>query len=201
MRGVALTILLVVVACAGVEPGGRHASAAALGPSATVDTFSGAVRARLGAVVSAARHRFHIPGVAVWVSVPGEGTWEGAYGYADADTARPLTLADHLPIGSVTKTFTATVILKLVEERRLSLSSPISRWFPGVQDARRITVRMLLDMTSGIYDEFATGSQLLARFVAHPQAIISPAEIVRLAVQHGPVDPPGTSYYYSSTTM
>ena len=167
-------------------------------PSAVVDTFPPAVRTQLQSVVTVARDRYHIPGVTVWVSVPGEGFWEGAYGYADLHAARPLTLGAHLPIGSVTKTFTATVILKLVEERRLSLSAPISRWVPQVQDARRITVRMLLDMTSGIYDEFRSGSRLLAAVRAHPRVMVTPAAIVRLAVAHGPVGPPGTAYYSST---
>ena len=134
----------------------------------------------------------------MWVSVPAEGTWVGAYGEADLQSDQRLTLADHFPIGSVTKTFTATVILRLVQQGRLTLSAPISHWVPWVQDARQITVRMLLDMTSGIYDEYQSDSQLIEEISGHPHRSFPPEEIVRMAVAHGPVTPPGT-FGYSST--
>ncbi len=134
----------------------------------------------------------------MWVSVPGEGQWEAAYGEADLQSGQRLTLADHFPVGSVTKTFTATVILRLVQEGLLALSAPISHWVPWVQDARQITVRMLLNMTSGIYDEYQSDSQLIEDISGHPHRSFKPEEIVRMAVAHGPVGPPGTPEYSST---
>ena len=134
----------------------------------------------------------------VWVSVPGEGEWEEAYGKADLQSGQPLSLADHFPIGSVTKTFTATVILQLVQQGRLSLSAPISHWVPWVQNARQITVQMLLNMTSGIYDEYQSDSQLIDDISGRPDLAFTPEHIVRMAVAHGPVGPPGTSGYTST---
>jgi D-alanyl-D-alanine carboxypeptidase len=134
----------------------------------------------------------------VWVSVPGEGDWEEAYGEANLKSGQLLTLADHFPIGSVTKTFTATVILRLVQEGRISLSAPISRWVPWVQNARQITVSMLLNMTSGIYDEYQSDAQLIEEISGHPHRVFTPEQIVRMAVRHGPVGPPGTGGYTST---
>ena len=134
----------------------------------------------------------------MWVSVPGEGVWERAYGEADLHTGQRLSLADHFPIGSVTKTFTATVILRLVQQGRLSLSAPISRWVPWVQDARQITVRMLLNMTSGIYDEYQSDSQLIEEISGRPHLVFTPRQIVHMAVAHGPSGPPGTPGYSST---
>jgi D-alanyl-D-alanine carboxypeptidase len=166
--------------------------------SGAVDTFPARTQARLNGFVNEVRRLYGIPGVMVWVSVPGEGEWEGAYGKADLQSGQPLTLEDHFPIGSVTKTFTATVILQLVQDGRLALSAPISRWVPWVQDARQITVQMLLNMTSGIYDEYQSNSQLIEEISGHPHRVFTPEEIVRMAVAHGPVGPPGTSGYTST---
>src|SRR6516165_7126768 len=82
--------------------------------SGAVDTFPVHTESRLNGLVNEVRRLYRIPGVMVWVSVPGEGEWEEAYGKADLQSGQPLSLADHFPIGSVTKTFTATVILQLV---------------------------------------------------------------------------------------
>ena len=122
----------------------------------------------------------------------------GAYGEADLQDGQRLTFADHFPIGSVTKTFTATVILRLVQQGRLALSDPISDWLPWVQNAREITVRMLLNMTSGIYDEYQSDSQLIEEISGRPHLVFTPRQIVHMAVAHGPSGPPGTTGYSST---
>ncbi len=166
--------------------------------SGVVDTFPPRTQSRLNDLVKEVRGLYHIPGVMVWVSVPGEGQWEEVYGEADLQSGQRLTLADHFPIGSVTKTFTATVILRLVQEGLLALSAPISQWVPWVQDAHQITVRMLLNMTSGIYDEYQSDSQLIDEISGHRRLVFTPHQIVRMAVAHGPVGPPGTPGYSST---
>jgi len=79
------------------------------------------------------------------------GTWRGASGYAS-----PRRLAapeNRFGIGSTTKTFVATVVLQLVGEGRLSLEDEVGRWLPGrVRGGRRITIRELLNHTSGLRD-------------------------------------------------
>jgi D-alanyl-D-alanine carboxypeptidase len=196
--GMSIAVLTLIGVSAGTFGFPADATSATPSPPAVLDTFPPGTQARLNGLVTEARSLYHIPGVIVSVSVPGEGIWEGAYGEADLQSSQRLSLADHFPIGSVTKTFTATVILRLVQEGLLTLSAPISRWVPQVQDARQITVRMLLHMTSGIYDEFGSGSQLIDETTAHPHRTITPEEVVRLAVAHGPVGPPGTPEYSST---
>jgi CubicO group peptidase (beta-lactamase class C family) len=117
-------------------------------------------------VVAVARQTYQIPGRAVAVTVPGEGCWVSASGLANTTSGAPLQLSDEFPIASITKTFTATVILQLVQQGKLSLSAPLSRWLPYVQHARRITIKMLLGMTSGIYSEPA--GQLAQQMAADP---------------------------------
>ncbi|MFI0041574.1 serine hydrolase domain-containing protein [Streptomyces sp. NPDC017249] len=83
--------------------------------------------------------------------------WTATDGTADLRTGRPMNTTDRLRAGSVTKTFTATVVLRLAAERRLSLDAPVERYLPGLiraggYDGRRITVRQLLRHTSGLPD-------------------------------------------------
>ncbi|MFF7977919.1 serine hydrolase domain-containing protein [Streptomyces sp. NPDC007901] len=74
-----------------------------------------------------------------------------------AAAGRDITRADRFRAGSITKTFIATVVLQLAAEHRLSLSDPVERYLPGLlrgpgTDGRRITLRALLDHTSGLAD-------------------------------------------------
>ena len=102
-----------------------------------------------------------ITGAAVLVTDPTEdascGRWAETDGTADLRTGRRMNAADRLRVGSVTKTFTATLVLQLVAEHRLSLEDPVDRFLPGLinrhgYDGRRITVRQLLQHTSRLPD-------------------------------------------------
>lgn len=93
------------------------------------------------------------PGVSLHVR--GTSTWSGAAGTADLATKRPMRATDRFRAGSIMKTFVATVTLQLVEERKLSLDAPLPAVLPAHVTARfpeadRITVRMLLNHTSGL---------------------------------------------------
>jgi D-alanyl-D-alanine carboxypeptidase len=94
-----------------------------------------------------------VPGVVLSVSVPGYAPWNGASGLADRDPERAMAPDTPVRIASVSKMFTAVVVLQLVEEGRLSLDEPVATWLPdSVPGGKRITVRQLLQHTSGLYD-------------------------------------------------
>ncbi|WP_206184973.1 serine hydrolase domain-containing protein [Thermoactinospora rubra] len=84
--------------------------------------------------------------------------WFGTAGVADMTTGRKRRPGEHFRIGSFTKAFTATVILHLVAEGRLTLDDTVARWLPGVveehlgADGTKITIRQLLNHTSGLPD-------------------------------------------------
>src|SRR5712691_3899417 len=81
------------------------------------------------------------------------GTWHGATGFSNLRTKTAMRPDDRFRIGSVTKTFLATIVLQLAGEGRLHLDDKVARWFPGlVPYARAITVRELLNHTSGLFD-------------------------------------------------
>lgn len=93
-----------------------------------------------------------IPGALVSVDAPGRGVYTKAYGVADLSTGRPMTVDDHVRIGSVTKTFTATAILRASDEGKLSLDDALSRYVPDVPNGDTITLRDLLGMRGGVWD-------------------------------------------------
>jgi D-alanyl-D-alanine carboxypeptidase len=92
------------------------------------------------------------PGVVALVR-SGQQTWQGAGGLGDLGAKRPARAGDRFRIGSVTKSFVATVALQLVGEDKLGLDDHLERWLPGlVPNGDDITVRQLLNHTSGLYD-------------------------------------------------
>src|SRR5690554_3881875 len=131
-------------------------AAAPVPAAATVTTASaahffdpGELPELLDAVVAAGA-----PGAFIEVRT-GHHRWSGASGVADLDRQRPMKPWLRHRVASITKTFVATTMLQLVEEERLGLDDPIRRWLPdliGTGSDSRITVRMLLNHTSGIGD-------------------------------------------------
>ncbi|WP_436843125.1 serine hydrolase domain-containing protein [Streptomyces collinus] len=142
------------------------AAALVCAPAATALTPAAATHpcgtpAELGRSVRHLVTHDRIAGASVLVTEPGTtapcARWTATYGTADLRTGRPMNTTDRLRVGSVTKTFTATVVLQLAAERRLSLDAPVERYLPGLihghgHDGRRITVRQILRHTSGLPD-------------------------------------------------
>ena len=144
--------------------------------------------------------------VSVLASVTGpDGPRSARSGVANISTGQPVPLDGEFRIGSVTKTFVATVVLQLVGEGRLSLDDTVAHWLPGavegnINDGSRITIRELLQMTSGIYD-YVNDLPLVASaagFEANRFRTYTPQQLVALAMQHQPLFAPGTSASYSN---
>ena len=127
-------------------------------------------------------------------------------GTAERGTRRPMPRNGRFRIGSTTKTFTATVVLQLVGEGRMSLEDTVEQWLPGVvqgngNDGSQITVRQLLQHTSGIRD---VGPEIPALksadgYQAERFRTYTPEELVGLAMQHPPNFSPGADWSYSNT--
>ena len=98
-----------------------------------------------------------IPGAILAVQTTG-GVWTGAAGKADVDANVPMTPNMQVRIAGVTKVFTAALIMKLVEENKIALTDTVQQWLPDliapgtVPYSAQITVAMLLNHTSGLYD-------------------------------------------------
>ncbi|WP_244409927.1 serine hydrolase domain-containing protein [Streptomyces albofaciens] len=96
-------------------------------------------------------------GISVTVKSPRCGVWNGGVGLADLKTGRQVVGNEHSRIASNTKTWTATVVLQLVGEGRIKLDDTVDHYLPGLirtghHDGRKITVRQLLQHTSGLPD-------------------------------------------------
>jgi D-alanyl-D-alanine carboxypeptidase len=93
----------------------------------------------------------------------------------------------------------ATVVLQLVAEHRLSLGDTIARWLPGLAPGgASMTVQELLQHTSGIYS-YSSDPGFQQALAADPTRVWRPTELVRIAVAHPPLFPPGTAFVYSNT--
>ncbi|MGZ3421419.1 MAG: serine hydrolase domain-containing protein [Polyangiales bacterium] len=97
-------------------------------------------------------------------------------------------------IGSVTKTFTSAVILSLEAEGKVALTDPLSKWIDMVPKTDGVTVRMLLNHTSGIFNYTEDPAFLVDRTTKR-----TPREIVDFATTHDPYFAPGTDWHYSNT--
>jgi D-alanyl-D-alanine carboxypeptidase len=110
-----------------------------------------------------------------------------------------MAATDRFRVASITKTFVATVVLQLVAEGKLSLDDRVERWLPGlVPNGRAITIRELLDHTSGLFDYFGDRAFVRA-VVAQPGRIWPPRRLVAIAASHPPLFPPGRDWSYSNT--
>lgn len=105
-------------------------------------------------------------GTVVAIVDPERGTILKAYGTADTAGA-PMTPDLHYRIGSVTKTFTADAILRLVDQGKLALTDPMSRYVDDLPYGDQITIQDLLAMRSGMYD-FANDTDFFNRYIADP---------------------------------
>ncbi|MFJ2234932.1 serine hydrolase domain-containing protein [Streptomyces sp. NPDC087859] len=127
-------------------------------------------------------------------------------GTAAMNTRRPMPRDGRFRIGSATKTFTATVVLQLVGEGRMSLEDTVEQWLPGVvrgngNDGSQITVRQLLQHTSGIPDVGPEISALKSAdgYRAERFRTYTPEELVGLAMRHPAKFSPGHGWSYSNT--
>lgn len=125
--------------------------------------------------------------------------WSATAGTADLGTGRPMNTTDRFRVGSVTKTFTATVVLQLAAERRLSLDAPVDRYLPGLirsggYDGRHITVRQLLQHTSGLPDYLEAPEWQYPERQRHRR--FEPDQLVARALE---LPPPDAAWHYANT--
>lgn len=145
------------------------------------------------------------PGVLVDVRTPRR-TIKVRAGYGNLTNKTPVPWNARFRIGSYTKPFVAATVLQLVGEGRLSLDTTVEELLPGVvrgngNDGRRITVRQLLQHTSGLpnYNQDLPVLFTLEGFQRHRSDTVTPQQAVGLAMRHQPDFAPGTAWSYSNT--
>jgi D-alanyl-D-alanine carboxypeptidase len=190
-----LLALLLLVACLVGSAWSVYSPAqAATTRSIGEPPFAGKLRPLLEAKMKQLR----IPGAIVFVDDPGQGSWTTTLGTRDLATKAPMQVKSYMRIGSITKTFTGTVILQLVDQHKLRLDDPVSKYQPEVPNGVHITLRELLNMSSGLFnysDDEGFGQALLA----DPYKAWDPKELVTIAFKHRPYFAPGKGWHYSNT--
>lgn len=184
MAGLAVAALA-VAGCGG--DGGEVDSEFAAEVDAAAQTMLEAASASTGATAAY-----------VAVSDPERGEYSQAYGTASVDGPE-ATLEDNYPIGSVTKGYTAVVVLQLVQDGDLALDDTVGELLPdlGQPDLESLTVEQLLSMTSGVADYVNVPDAVIAEVTDDPTRVWEPKELIAAGVGAG-VDPAGTPGY--STT-
>ena len=125
-----------------------------------------ALRAKLDTLLTDQLTATGVPGLAGSVRI-GKEVWTGATGVADLKTKAPYALDSFVRIASITKTYTATAVLRLVDQLKLGLDDVLEKYVPGVVNGKVATIEDLLAMRSGIPD-FTANAAFNKRFDADP---------------------------------
>ncbi|WP_252737541.1 serine hydrolase [Citreicella sp. C3M06] len=165
-----------------------------MGPDAPLPD---AVAAQLDAAVRAALPFAAAPGIIAGVQTP-EGRWTAAYGIADPETGRAMQTGLHTRIGSLTKTFTGTLLMQLADSGALSLDDPISAYVEDIPNGERISLRMLANMTSGLPNYTLTDA-FWADFAADSGRVYTPEDLLSYIATEPPLFEPGARFDYSNT--
>lgn len=151
-------------------------------------------RAAIDQALTEEMNRSGYPGMVagVWSR---DGSYVTAQGVSDLDTGAPISPDQPTRVGSITKTFTATLILQLVDRGRLRLSDRLSEFFPRVPQARRIRIRNLLNHTSGVPD---LPSGVSARIFLAPETQWRPGQLIRRSSLQPSECAVGECWHYSN---
>ncbi|MFI6182976.1 serine hydrolase domain-containing protein [Nonomuraea sp. NPDC051191] len=129
----------------------------------------------------------------------GSGTWAGTSGSNDLH-GTPVPAGARWRIGSVTKTFVATLILQLAGQRRIGLDTPMAEYLPGLLPrGEQITIRMLLNHTSGTGDYAATWEDSPAGFRRLATTTYTPQQLIDRGIALPLTSAPGGQWAYSNT--
>src|SRR6202167_5680667 len=156
--------------------------------------ISAALQEKVDAVVGQALTSTGIPSASIAIVQNGAITYLHAYGEGRIDPLTPATPSMRYSIGSISKQFTATAVLLLAEQGKLSLDDPVSRFVPNLTRGSEVTIRQLLSHTSGYQDYW-------------PQDYVPPFMLTSITADEimtrwarKPLDfDPGTKWQYSNT--
>jgi CubicO group peptidase (beta-lactamase class C family) len=183
------TFAAIGVACAASS----FAAASAVTPHAALTP---AQRASIDALVRRTMAAQKIPGISVEVAVGGHTLY--ARGFGTRSAGAPVTPATVFAVGSITKQFTAACVVMLAEQRSLDLDAPVSRYLAHVPHGDEVTVRELLDQTSGLAD-YTAQPALQAAVGKDKLTDVTPARLLAMIAQKRLAFQPGARFAYSNT--
>ncbi|MFE7133249.1 serine hydrolase domain-containing protein [Streptomyces sp. NPDC057638] len=158
------------------------------------------VAARLDAAVRQVMRETGTPGVTVGLWAPEKGEYVRSFGVADKATDAPMDPGLFTRIGSVTKTFTVTALLELVDRGEVGLDDPIGQYVDGVPNGDRITLRELAGMRSGLFN-YSEDDSFDKALTTDPEGYFSPQELLNFSFRHPVNFAPGAEFEYSNTNL
>ncbi|MFE6841733.1 serine hydrolase domain-containing protein [Streptomyces sp. NPDC057686] len=141
-----------------------------------------------------------IPGVMVSLSAPGKGEYVRAFGVADKATGQSISTNMYMRIGSVTKTFTVTALLQLVDQGKVGLDDPIGKYVSGVPNGDRITLRELAGMRSGLFN-YSEDEGFFKALTSNPRRPFTPQELLAYSFKHPVLFEPNAKFSYCNTNL
>ena len=166
-------------------------------PESALQTLEGDTAVALHDAVELALAQTAASGAVVGVRSP-EGTWIEAFGDAAPGTA--MTTDIYQRVGSITKTFTGTLVLQLAEEGLLSLDDPISMYLDGIPNGDTVTIRLMISMTSGLAS-YTLDPGWQEQYFSDPLKVWTPDELLAIIKQLTPSFAPGAEYEYSNSNF
>lgn len=167
----------------------------------TSPSFSSEIQTQMTSAVQKIMRDYKVPGAIVGVWQKGKGEYTKAFGEAQVGGGgKPMTTDMLWRIASITKTFTANAILQLVDEKKVSLNDKLSKfsWSAGLANADQITVRMLLNHTSGYPDLENDAPGFQKERFGNPNKVWTHDEILAWGRTLQPLFPPGQGYHYTN---
>jgi len=176
------------------------AAAAICAPAQTVDTVSPELRSQIDRIAAQVLEATGVPSASVAIVQHGKLVYTHAYGSArlatDSSPAVPATPEMRYSIGSISKQFTATAILLLQEQGKLSIDDPVGKYIPGLTRGNEVTIREILSHTSGYQDYWPEDYEMTS--MNHPET----AQQIIDTWGKKPLDfEPGTQWQYSNTNF
>ena len=124
----------------------------------------------------------------------GKEVYQKAYGYADAGNHIPATAETRYRIGSISKSFTASIIMQMVDEKKLTLGTKLSKFYPQIPNADSITIEELLRHRSGLYN--FTSAPDYTQWMEKP---VTEEGLIRKFIENGTNFSPDARMEYSNT--
>jgi D-alanyl-D-alanine carboxypeptidase len=144
-----------------------------------------------------------LPGIAIAVYSEDQGWWSGASGFSKIESKTPMSINHLQYLQSVSKTYMAVAALKLFEEGKLELDAFITQYLPPeyrrfIKNADKITVRMLMNHTSGIA-EYSSDPEYTAAVILHPTKVLRMETVIACLANEEAQFAPGSRYRYTNT--
>jgi len=151
------------------------------------------VQERLDAAVA----EYNVPGAVLALRDMNGNTRIWTSGWADLETGKPMSEDLYFAIGSCTKSYTATMVLQLVDDGLIKLDEPIGKYLPGlVPRENEITIRHLLEMRSGLGD-YASNPEFLEFMEPDPLRACTPEQLVEFSLDK--TEEPDKEFHYTNT--